>query len=102
MMNQNDVATFTNTVTQNLYQLLVAQAKQMSFDEVQSNILANQIVPPLKPLIQSKLLSSTTTKATAAMSSLVLGPVVYVPQNQKFAKLNAAAKSCLEAYFAKL
>ncbi len=101
-MNQNDAARLTNTITQQLYQLLVAQAKQMSFDEVQSNILANQIVPPLKPLIQSKLLSSTTAKATTAMSTLTLGPVAYVSQNQKFAKLSAAAKSCLVNYFAKL
>ena len=104
MMDQNDVATFTNAVTQKLYQILVVQAKRMNFDEVQSNILANQIVPPWNERIQAKLASSTTTKATAAMSEIKLGPAAYkVPsQSQKFSKLSEMAKSCLEAYFAKL
>jgi hypothetical protein len=103
-MNQNDVATFTNAITQKLYQILVDQAKQMSFDEVQSNILANQIVPPWKERIQAKLASSTVAKATIAMIEIKPRSVYYKvpPQTQKFNKLSELAKLCLEACFAKL
>jgi hypothetical protein len=103
MMNQNDIAQFTSAVTQKLYQVIVAQAQQLNFNQVQANILANQIVTPQKPLIQSKLATSTPAKVTAAMNVIVAGPIPYrTNQTKKFAKLSEMSKICLEAFFAKL